>query len=497
MEIAACTLLAVQGLLGAWDNFWNHELKVRLPSRPEARKELWLHAIRGLMYAPIFLAFGWLDLAGWYAVLLALLLSAEIVITLLDFVEEDRSRVLPANERVLHTILTINYGAFIAIMAPHLVDAALQPSSFAVLDAGPWAWLFSAYAAGTALWGTRDAIASHRFRHPALATWQRRRIMVNRSLSPKVVLVAGGTGFVGREICWRLIAKGHCVLVFARDGRKATDLFGPHARIVTNLSDVASTQRIDAIVNLAGEPIAGWWWTPWRKALLVESRIGVTRQLLEWAMVRELKPAVLVNASAVGWYGARGDEMLDESAAPGEDFPARLCHAWEREALYGTRSGMRVVALRLGLVLGNGGLLARMLPAFSLGLGAPFGRGDQWMPWIHLDDAVDIFERALKDVRLSGQVNAVAPTQVTNRQFSKVLASLLRRPLWPAIPAILLRSVFGELATLFLDGQRVVPGKLSSIGHRYRYPALPAAFADVIRRSGRRSASVSILENHV
>jgi uncharacterized protein (TIGR01777 family) len=148
------------------------------------------------------------------------------------------------------------------------------------------------------------------------------------------------------------------------------------------------------------------------------------------------------------------------------------------------------------LVLGDGGLLSRMLPAFSLGLGTPFGRGTQFMPWIHLDDAVDIFERAVKDDRLSGQVNAVAPTPVTNREFSEVLAALLRRPLWPAIPATVLKAAFGELATLFVDGQRVLPGKLSRLGHRFRYPVLAPAFADVIRRSGRRPAPVRSLGHH-
>jgi uncharacterized protein (TIGR01777 family) len=162
----------------------------------------------------------------------------------------------------------------------------------------------------------------------------------------------------------------------------------------------------------------------------------------------------------------------------------------------GAELGMRVVALRLGFVLGNGGLLARMMPAFKLGLGAPFGKGSQWMPWIHMDDAVDIFERAVHDARLGGEVNAVAPGPVTNRQFSRVLARMLGRPLWPAIPASILRAFAGELSTLFVDGQRVVPGKLALLGHRFRYPALAPAFADVMRRSGMRPVSLPMAPAH-
>jgi len=493
---AALWLLAAQGLLGAWDNLWNHEYKVRLPARTNAGAELRLHAIRGALYVPVFLSFAWLELKGWLAVALVAVLAVEIVITLLDFIEEDRSRALPPNERVLHTILAVNYGAFIALVAPELVMSIREPSAVTVVDRAPWSWLFSLYAAGALAWAVRDAVASVRCGRSVLATWQRRQLMVRRCGNPKVILVAGGTGFLGRHVCWRLIVKGHRVLVLARNRAKAVDLFGPYAKPIASLDEIAPTQRVDAIVNLAGASIAGWWWTAWRKALLVESRVGVTGQLLEWAGRRELRPEVLVNASAVGWYGARGDEALDESAAGGADFPARLCRAWEREAFAARPLGIRVVALRLGLVLGDGGLLTRLLPVFSLGLGAPFGRGTQWMPWIHIDDAVDIFELAVHKAELSGEVNAVAPHAVTNREFSSTLATMLRRPLWPAIPAGLLRLAFGELATLFVDGQRVLPAKLSAMGHRFRYPTLPPAFADLIRRKGGRPLIPESVSGH-
>jgi len=484
MEVAY-TILAAQGLLGAWDNLWNHEYKVGLAHRAGARRELVLHALRAALYVPMFLVFAWLDLTGWFAVAFVGLLVSEIAITLLDFIEEDRTRTLPANERVLHTILAINFGALLSVLGPELWMSIQKSSAVVAMDRGLWSWLFSVYAIGAAAWSVRDAVAALRNHLPDLATWQRRQLAVRRCGQPKVVLVAGGTGFVGRHLCWRLIENGHRVIVLAREQAKAVDLFGPYALPITDLKEIRPTQRVDVIANLAGEPIAGWWWTAWRKALLVESRVGMTRLLLNWAERRSVRPAVLVNASAVGWYGARGDEALDESAQGGEDFPARLCRAWEREAMAGGHIGMRVVTLRLGLVLGNGGLLARLLPTFRLGLGAPFGRGNQWMPWIHIDDAVDIFMLALQDIRLSGQVNAVAPQPVTNRQFSQLLAHAVHRPVWPAIPAVVLRAMLGELATLFVDGQRVLPAKLISIGHGFRHPVLSSAFSDLIGREGR------------
>ena len=487
-------LLAAQGILGAWDNLWNHEYKVGLARRAGARNELLLHAARAALYVPMFLVFAWLELTGWYAAAFAGLLAVEIVITLLDFVEEDRTRKLPANERVLHTILAINFGAFLALLVPQLWLNVQLPAAASWMDKGAWSWLFSLFAVGAAAWSLRDAVAALHNKPSALATWQRRQLAVRRCMHPKVVLVAGATGFVGRHLCWRLIEKGHRVIVLARDGAKAVDLFGPYARPIADLKEIRPTQRVDAIINLAGEPIAGWWWTAWRKALLVESRVGTTRLLLDWAQGRGVKPAVLVNASAVGWYGARGDETLDESARGGDDFPARLCRAWEREALAASNIGMRVVTLRLGLVLGHGGLLSRLLPTFGLGLGAPFGRGNQWMPWIHIDDAVDIFALALRDIRLNGQVNAVAPQPVTNRQFSQLLARTLHRPLWPAIPAMVLRAALGELATLFVDGQRVAPVKLLGIGHRFRHPALSSAFADLIGHE--RTPSLRTVSGH-
>jgi uncharacterized protein (TIGR01777 family) len=198
---------------------------------------------------------------------------------------------------------------------------------------------------------------------------------------------------------------------------------------------------------------------------------------------------VLVSASAVGYYGVRDDAPLDESAASGTDFPATLCRAWEREALEAHALGARVVVLRLGLVLGPGGVLARLLPVFRAGLGAPFGSGRQWMPWIHLEDAVAAILHALDATDMHGPVNAVAPEQVRNRAFSHALAQVLGRPLWPGIPGWALRAVLGEMATVLLDGQRVVPAQLHQQGWKFRFPTLAAALADQTCTPHRRSAA--------
>jgi uncharacterized protein (TIGR01777 family) len=486
----AIFLLVLQGALGAVDNLWHHELKLGLPRTPPARRELALHAARSALYAPLFLAVAWLTLGGWLAWLLAALLVIEVLVTLSDFIEEDRTRALPASERILHTLLAINYGAFLAVLAPVLVHWADQPAAVTVSPRGWCSWLFTLYAAGALGWGVRDARAAWRLSRPQLAAWQRERFQIRRCAQPQRVLIAGATGFIGRLITRRLIERGHRVVVLARDRRKALDLFGPHAQIAIALDSLRATERFDAVINLAGEPIAASRWSAARKAVLVESRIGTTRMLVQWMRRLGRPPAVFVNASAIGWYGTHSSESVSENAPAGEDFPAALCNAWEREARRARHHGTRVVILRLGLVLGSGGLLQRLLPVFRLGLGAPLGSGAQWMSWVHAEDVFAITERALADATWEGEFNVVAPQPVTNREFSAALARACTRPLWPAIPAMPLRWALGELAMVLLEGQRVQPTRLQGLGYRFRFPTLIGALHEVVDRriqlSGKR-----------
>jgi hypothetical protein len=253
----ALALLLLQGLLGAADNLWNHEWKVALPARPAARRELALHALRAALYAPVFLVFGWIEPHGWPAVALAAAVLLELTVTLLDFVEEDRTRTLPANERILHTLLAVNFGAILATAAPLLLQWAQLPAAVLVVDRGGWSWAMSACALGALAWALRDALAVRRLAHPQLATWQRRQLRVVRQGRPRTVVVTGATGFIGRHLCWRLIERGDHVVALVRDRSKAAELFGPHVEAVASLDHVHRTRRIDAVVNLAGAPIAG------------------------------------------------------------------------------------------------------------------------------------------------------------------------------------------------------------------------------------------------
>jgi uncharacterized protein (TIGR01777 family) len=489
MELALA-LLTLQGLLGAADNLWNHELKVALPARPGARRELALHALRAALYVPLFLTFAWLEPHGWLTLALAACMLIEIVVTLLDFVEEDRTRVLPTNERVLHTLLAVNFGAFLASAAPILLQWARSPAAAVAVDHGVWSWLMTVCGLGALAWAVRDALAAYRLGRPALATWQRKGLRVVRQGQSRCVLVTGATGFVGRHLCWRLVERGDHVVALVRDKGKAADLFGPHVETIASVDHIHRTRRIDAVVNLAGAPIAGWPWTPRRRAELVESRIGTTRMLLEWMARQSRRPAVLINASAIGWYGARGDEVLAETSAGGTDFPAALCRAWEREALSAQSPDVRVVVLRLGLVLGDGGLLRQLRPVFRLGLGAVFGSGRQWTVWLHIYDAVGLIAWSIATADVRGIVNAVSPQPVRNRDFAAALACVLRRPLLLRVPAWCLRLILGEQSTLLIDGQRVVPEKLRLAGYRFRFTTLTAALADLAetRRTAARGS---------
>jgi uncharacterized protein (TIGR01777 family) len=475
-------LLSVQGVLGAFDNLWHHELTVRLPTRPDARRELVLHAVRGALYGPVFLSFAWLMWTGWLAWAFAALLVIEIVVTLLDFVEEDRSRVLPATERILHTVLALNYGAFLALLIPELASWAAAPSGVSIAERGAWSWIMTIFATGAFGWAVRDAVAARRLARPSLATWQRQQFQVRRPRRVKTILVTGGTGFIGQALCRHLIERGHKMIVLTRQRAKAVDLFGPYAEVITSLDDVGPHRRIDAVINLAGAPIASQRWTSARKAVLVESRVGTTRKLVEWMRRLPRAPELLISASAVGWYGTHAFATFTEQHYPGEDFPAVLCRSWEREAFRARTIGTRVVVLRLGLVLGAGGLLGRLSPVFRLGLGAPLGAGNQWMPWIHLYDVLNVVEHSLTDAHWHGAINVVAPEPATNRGFSTKLADALRRPLWPAIPAWPLRLALGEMSMLLLEGQNVTPARLGELGYAFRFPTLEEALAQLMMR---------------
>jgi uncharacterized protein (TIGR01777 family) len=291
------------------------------------------------------------------------------------------------------------------------------------------------------------------------------------------VLLTGGTGFIGAPLCRALRGAGHAVTVVTRDPEHAT---GP----AVGWDGVGAAVRdADALVNLAGEPIAGGRWSAARKDRIRASRIESTQALVRAAAAADRRPSVLVSASAVGYYGAHGDEPLDETAPAGTGFLADVCRAWEAEALAAATLGLRVVRLRLGIVLApDGGALARMLPPFRGFLGGPLGSGDQWTSWIHRDDVTGLVVAALASEAYAGAVNATAPRPVTNREFAQALGHALARPSWLRTPAPFLRLALGEMADMLLTGQRVLPAVAEGLGYQFRYRDLAPALRASVRR---------------
>jgi uncharacterized protein (TIGR01777 family) len=297
------------------------------------------------------------------------------------------------------------------------------------------------------------------------------------------IVVAGGTGFLGRPLTAQLVSGGHEVVVLTRSRGDA----GPGARGVVwtpDGSDGAWAGEIDgadAVINLAGESIAGHRWSADHKQRILDSRVRATRSLVA-AIARALQPpAVFASGSAVGYYGPRGDELVTEDTPPGTDFLARVCVQWEAEAVRAIGPRTRVVCIRTGLVLErDGGALPQMLPPFRFGAGGPVGSGRQYWPWIHRADWIGIVRWAIETSTVSGPVNATAPEPVTNAEFARALGRALHRPAFMPAPAFALRLMLGEMAdALLLSGQRVVPAKAQLLGFTFKYAHLEDALAAI------------------
>jgi uncharacterized protein len=300
------------------------------------------------------------------------------------------------------------------------------------------------------------------------------------------IIIAGATGFIGSALTARLSTDGHALTVLTRTntGRIPSGA----TRLLWQPASPGEWQRgfdkavadADGIINLAGESIAAGRWTEARKQNIRLSRIETTRTLVDAIARTGSGVKFLLNASAIGYYGGRGDETVTEADPPGSDFLARLCHDWEAEALRAEASGVRVVLLRTGIVLGkNGGALAKMVPPFKFFLGGPLGSGKQWMPWIHLEDEIGLIAWAMaSDAR--GALNATAPEPVTMKEFCGTLGTALGRPCWAPVPAFALRAALGEMADMLLTGQRAVPAAAEKLGYRFRYPKLPAALENIL-----------------
>ena len=297
------------------------------------------------------------------------------------------------------------------------------------------------------------------------------------------LLVTGGTGFIGQALCRRLTEHGHDVVVVTRSPVEHT----PQPRLRYVAWETSEWQHLlgesDGLVNLAGESLMARRWSRRQKLVIRESRVQSARRLVKTLSVLSRKPAVLVNASAIGFYGAHGDETLTETDPAGQGFLPEVCEAWEAEARRAVPLGVRVVCLRIGVVLAlGGGALSKMVGPFRWFLGGPLGSGRQWMSWIHRDDVIGLTEWVLANPNVSGSVNATAPQPVTMRAFARELGRTLRRPSWAPVPSLPLRLLLGEMADVLLTGQRVIPAAAQRDGYTFAYPELGVALQACLRR---------------
>ena len=295
------------------------------------------------------------------------------------------------------------------------------------------------------------------------------------------ILITGGTGLIGRQLCKVLLAERHELTVFSRNPASVPVKCGTGVHAMAALSEWQPGKTFDAVINLAGEPIVDASWTARRKQVLWDSRVTLTGELVKHISSAGRKPAVFLSGSAVGYYGNRGDIELDEAADAGDNFAAHLCKAWEDAARGAELVGVRVCLLRTGLVLsGDGGLLGKMLLPFKLGMGARLGDGKQWMSWVHIDDYVAMLLRLLHDAQASGPYNMTAPQPATNAEFTATLAKVLHRPAFFVAPAPLLKLAMGERACLMLEGQKVMPGRMSAAGYHFKFSNLENALSNLL-----------------
>lgn len=468
----------LQILMGGSDTLLHHEFTEKLAWAPSAKQELKLHAARNFIYAGLFGAFAWGLPYGFWASVAILFIVAEVLITLWDFVEEDLSRKLPATERVLHTLLALNYGAILILLLPELWSLSEKETDYSYINYGIGSIALTIAAIGVFLFGLRDYFAAVRLERFIKAPANE----LGQNLKPKQhILITGATGFIGKRLTSALIENGHSLIVYTRNPEKAAHLGAP-IKIITSLDQIKDDDPIDAIINLAGEPLATGLWTKAKKQKILQSREQIADEIYGLCRRLYVPPKTVIAASAIGWYGLRGDETLNETSAPKPCFTHEVCQRVEEKNNRLKEFKCRTVNLRIGLVLGTeGGILANLLVPFEYGGGGPIGDGKHWMSWITRDDLVRLIVHCLKTEGLSGAVNAVAPHPVRNEEFTKMLGVSLNRPSIVRMPASLLKLVLGDFAKeLLLASQHVDNNKIIKTGFQFKAPALKEAFEQIL-----------------
>jgi uncharacterized protein (TIGR01777 family) len=292
-------------------------------------------------------------------------------------------------------------------------------------------------------------------------------------------LITGGTGFIGSALCIPLLAEKHNIVVLSRSPEKPLS----RTRTITSLGQLTDDDAFDVVINLAGEPIANKRWSDHQKKKITNSRIDTTESLIDYFKQTKNKPQLLINGSAIGYYGTnRSNAIIEESTDCDDSFSSQLCQKWEKTALKAETLGIRTCLLRTGVVLGkNGGALSKMLPPFKMGLGGRIGHGEQWMSWIHLDDLVGIILHCIDNDSLKGSINGTSPNPVTNETMTKALGVALKRPTIFPMPELVVTLLMGQMGKeLLLAGKRILPRKALDTGYNFKYKTLEDALKNIV-----------------
>lgn len=478
MTLILWIFITIQITMGAIDTLYHHELTERLAWRKTQAKELKLHALRNIVYGVAFVLLALYQPTGWIAAGLIVLLVAEFGVTLCDFAEEDLTRKLPTTERLLHTAMTANYGVVLALLIPVLYGWSQAPTDLIPIWYSGWSLLLLAGAFAVIIFAGRDYHAALRL--PRLS--RRTPKALHIAGPPKTWLITGGTGFIGRRLIPVLQAGGHDIIVLTRNSKTA-NLPAP-VTLIETLDQIPPSQKIDIVINFAGEALAQGLWTTARKAEFRRSRIETTRNLGKVFTRLTRPPAVLINGSAIGIYGITPDGQFDEQRSIPNDnsFSQELCRDWEAEAEALRTPHLRVVTLRIGMVLDRaGGALAQLLIPTELGGGATFGRGDMMMSWITRDDLVRMIQFAAFNPDVVGPLNGTAPMPVTNKVFTKAVAKALYRPTLIRIPKFAIGLMGGLGREILLADQNILPRKALDHGFTFLDPEIDAAIMAHLR----------------
>ena len=458
-------IIALQIFMGALDTLLHHEFLEKLAWRKSQASELKLHAFRNLFYALIFLGLGTLQPGGLWAYAVIILLGFEFLITLRDFAEEDMTRKLPISERLLHTVITANYGIVLALLIPVLWGWAQNPTGLDLTAYGFWSVLMALSAIAVFILAIRDFHAAIR-----LGKLSERKLstLIPKSLKPRTILITGGTGFIGRRLIPALQNAGHSVIVMTRNAAKA-NLPAP-ITLIESFDDIAAHQRIDIVINLAGESLSNGLWTPKKRKAIRDSRIGLTQGLLAMLTRLDQKPDLLINGSAIGVYGVHphGPQSEDSDIQIDGTFSQKLCLDWEAQAYKAQAMGLRVACLRIGMVLDrDGAALQQMLVPTELGGGAKFGNGKQMMSWISRDDLVGMIGHIIINPSLNGPINGGSPRPITNAAFTKAVASALYRLSLVSIPRFIMNALGGLGREILMADQSIYPKAAMESGYAF------------------------------